>query len=545
MALSRLAGDAKVTDRRLAVIWVCAVVRLGFYAAMLPLWEGFDEWGHFAVIRSVASGQALPSRAAALQPDIESSLQQAPVPWEMRNMPAPFATQDAYWAFSAEQRQDREIAFARRSAAPNLVAMTQYEALQAPLYYWLMAPVMWLLGGLGLAVQVMVLRWLSVLIAACTIPLIYAIGREIFDDLELALGCAAVTALMPEFALDVARVANDCLAVPLFTLVIYLGLRILRLGLSYRRAAWLGLALGAGLLTKAYFLSALPGVAVLLAHEVWRGQKKLPPALLAGAASVAVAGWWYARNLFTTGTLAGLSEAVQLRQTGWLATLQAAARISWPKAIDSVLLSHIYFGAWSSMTVRSWIYHLLYGVALAGVIGLAREIRRPGIWWLLIVYIGFWVGQSYNIVLLFLAKGVPTSMGWYLYAVVGAEVTLCVAGLQRWIGRWAILLGTVLFALLDLYTVNVVAMPYYTGMIRHRANGTLEAMQIAKLGGLGLDGVFGRLAIYKAPLVLPSIVAALWVAYVSATVWLAVASAGRSPNSCATQSISSPPPKPV
>ena len=191
-----------MTDRRLAAIWVCAVVRLGFYGAMLPVWEGFDEWGHFSVIRSVASGQALPSRDSRVAPDIESSLQQAPVPWEMRHMPTPFATQEVFWAFSADTRHEREIAFAHRSAAPNLSTLTQYEALQAPLYYWLMAPVMWLLGGLGIGVQVLAVRWLGILIATCTIPLIYAIGRELFDDHELALGCAAVTALMPEFALD-------------------------------------------------------------------------------------------------------------------------------------------------------------------------------------------------------------------------------------------------------------------------------------------------------------------------------------------------------
>jgi len=510
-------------NRRLAAIWLCAVVRLGFYAAMLPMWEGFDEWAHFAVIRAVASGQALPPRDLGVPPDIEASLQQAPVPWEMRGMSAPFATQDVYWAFPAEQRHEREIAFAHGSAAPNAVALSAYEALQAPLYYWLMAPVVWLLSGLGLAVQVMAVRWLSALIAASVIPLVYAIGQEIFDDENLALGCAAVAALMPEFALDVARVGNDCLAVPLFTLVIWLGLRVIRLGLSYRRAAWLGLALGAGLLTKAYFLAALPGVALLLAREVWRGQKKLPPALLAVATSIAVAGWWYARNLFTTGTLTGLSEAVQLRQDGWRSMLQGAVRVPWLKAIDGVLLSHLYFGGWSSLTVRSWMYHVLYAVALAGAIGVTTRLRRPAIWWLLAVYLGVWIGQFYNIVLLFLAKGVATSMGWYLYAVLGAEVTLCTVGLRRWLGQGATVLGTVLFGLLDLYTVNAVAIPYYTGMIRHKASGALELVGFGKFGVFGLVGIFGRLAAYKGPLILPGILETLWVAYVASTVWLMVA----------------------
>ena len=40
---------------RIYVIWACFAARLLFYAAMLPLWEGFDEWAHFAVIRTMAT----------------------------------------------------------------------------------------------------------------------------------------------------------------------------------------------------------------------------------------------------------------------------------------------------------------------------------------------------------------------------------------------------------------------------------------------------------------------------------------------------------
>ena len=49
------------------------------------------------------------------------------------------------------------------------------------------------------------------------IPLVFLIGRELFADDRLALGSAAVVALMPELAISVARVANECLAVVLYT----------------------------------------------------------------------------------------------------------------------------------------------------------------------------------------------------------------------------------------------------------------------------------------------------------------------------------------
>ena len=46
-------------------IWLCFLARVWFYAAVLPVWEGYDEWSHFAVIRLVAlRGQVLPPRLA-------------------------------------------------------------------------------------------------------------------------------------------------------------------------------------------------------------------------------------------------------------------------------------------------------------------------------------------------------------------------------------------------------------------------------------------------------------------------------------------------
>ena len=89
---------------RITVIWACFAARLLFYAAMLPLWEGFDEWAHFAAIRAMAShGVALVPRNAPVPRDVAESLNLAPVAWELRNYPPPAVTEDAFWT-SARRR---------------------------------------------------------------------------------------------------------------------------------------------------------------------------------------------------------------------------------------------------------------------------------------------------------------------------------------------------------------------------------------------------------------------------------------------------------
>jgi len=475
-------------SRTLAIIWVCFAARLFFYAAMQPPWEGYDEWAHFSVIRLMACGHALVDRNAPVPADIDQSLDTWPRPWELRNLPP---------------------------HSPR--GLTAYEALQPPLYYWLATPLVWASRTWPLATQIMLVRFFSTLIASLIVPLVGYIVYDVFEDERVAVAAAAMTALMPGLAIDVARVGNDSLAVLIFTLLIWLGLR---------PAGWaLGVTLGLGLLTKAYFLVAIP--ALLFFPRNWRWRALAPP--------LAIAGWWYARNLWTTGTLAGLSESVMLRDTTTHDLLQRVAHMPWLKAIDAILLSHIYFGGWSSLTIRSWMYHLFYLIIPLAAIGLLQFLwgRRPRLrgdvhvptpaegrvtshetlLWLIAIYLAFWLAQLYNAFLIYASKGVPASMGWYLYAVIAAEVALCVAGRY-----WVAATGAVLFALLDLYTVHLIAIPYYTGVIAHKPTGALLAVHLADLGHAGFLHTFDRLAAFK-PLG-PEFLIALWVFYVAATVAL-------------------------
>ena len=510
----------------LAVLWACFLARLLFYSSMLPLWEGYDEWSHFAVVRAVAfKGELLPARDGPLPRDVEAWLNLAPVPWEMRYLPPPALSEDEFWQLAPEARAQRQAAFramprewSREDAVGRLTA---YEALQPPLYYWLMAPVLRILAGARLVWQVLLLRWVGSLIASLAVTLVFRLGQLVFADARMALGSAAVVALMPGMALDVARVGNDCLAVVLFTWLTVLALR----PEEPRRDWLLGVVLGLGLLTKAYFLAALPAI-------VWvRGKRSWRPLL----AAAALAGWWYARNLATNGTLTGLSESVMLRDLGVPGLLGRAISLPWRTAADAILFSHLYFGGWSSLTVRSWIYHVFYVVVVAAAVGLALRWRERTLRILAAIYAAFWLGEFYNALLEWASKGLPGSMGWYLYAVVAAEVVLCVAGLaalapERFRG-WAAAAGAILFSSLDWYTVHAVAIPYYTGMIRHKPNGAPGLLHLADFRAVGWHAAFERLTEFQA---LPQgALEALWAAYLAATVlsvaaaWSGVVRAGR------------------
>src|ERR1700720_2208235 len=73
--------------------------------------------------------------------EVQVSLQLAPVPWGLRGMPNPSVTEDDYWRLPPEQRVERRWQLSTIpqswSRQPDLSGQRIYEALQAPLYYWL------------------------------------------------------------------------------------------------------------------------------------------------------------------------------------------------------------------------------------------------------------------------------------------------------------------------------------------------------------------------------------------------------------------------
>lgn len=505
----------------LASIWVCFLLRGWFYASVFPLWEGYDEFAHFGVIRAVAlKGMWLVPRDQPGPRDVEESFKCVPIPWEVRgwNVFRASLTEEAYWALPPEERRARQAHLREIPASWQLQDSTggisAYEALQPPLYYWLMAPVLAAMKGSGLLAQVMVLRWIGIGLASLAVPLTFAIASKVVRREPVALGCAAVVAVMPGFATNAARISNEPLSILIFTLLIWAGLRALERAPDTGSGAALGTILGLGLLTKAYFLTAVPAVILLM---VYRYRKAWLAAVTASAISIAIAGWWYARNMVTTGTLSGLAEPVMLRGRGLATQLHAIFHVPWLRAVDVILVSHLYFSGWSSLTVRSWMYHVFFAIALLAALGLIAQLRRVSVVWLLAVYGFFWIGQLYNVVLQYLTKGLAGSMGWYMYAVVACEAVLCAVAFGRW-RLQAVALGTILFGALDLYAAHWIVIPYYTGIIGHRANGALAAFHVSQLRSVGFVNVFARLAANKPGLISPPVLMILWVLYLAATI---------------------------
>ena len=446
---------------RVWLVWILFLVRGSFYCAMLPLWEGWDEYAHFAWLQHWVDKGTLPGFHDPVSREIDESMRLAPLAYELRWIGPPYLTHQQWWTLPQASREDRRRRL--RALPPDYAhqAATHvfdfYEAQQPPLYYWLLAPALRWAAEWPLESRVLLIRLLSMALASLAIPLAWLAARCVAGD-ELAVFCAALLAVAPGFAIDVSRVANDCLAIVLVGVLFWLVLR------PDASAVRVGVVLGAALLSKAYLLALVPGIVILW----FRRRRDLAVSL---GLAVALAGWWYGRNLMMGYSL-----------SGWLMHADARTlaseffRINWLSAAHVIAKSFLWFGAWSFLTLKSWMYTLMELGTLAGV-ALAVRQRNPRLWVPAVLTLPYFLAMGYGVVVYAATQQVPNLPGWYLWPLAAPMAVILVTGLRR----FSIVMIAALAAM-DLYGVIALLVPYYAGLAeRNRAGGAQFLTALARL----------------------------------------------------------------
>ncbi len=345
------------------------------YAALLPLWEGFDEPFHYAYVQTVSrEGRAPVRKVDGISAEVRASLELAPASHVVqRNLPG-VTTYAEWFRLPAEERARRRAAL--RSMAPELGDRiprdgSNYEAQQAPLAYVLMAPLDRLWAGAPLPDRVWRIR--AAVGAAAALAAAWgmlALGRQLGLPGAWAAWAAFLLLSSQMFYAASAHIGNDWLAIamaPWFfaAAAAYAGRP------DARRGAALGGLLAAGLLAKAYYLALLP-LAVGLALWKRRGAAAVlaPLAVLAGP--------WYWRNWTLYGTVTGALESITDHGAADIAG--ALARMPWAAVLGSSARRSLWtgnnlFDSFSSATLNAML-----ALAAAGALLYLRTAwrKRPG-----------------------------------------------------------------------------------------------------------------------------------------------------------------------
>jgi hypothetical protein len=163
------------------------------------------------------------------------------------------------------------------------------------------------------------------------------------------------------------------------------------------------------------------------------------------------------RNVMIGMPLTGWQESVPVGQTirGGIALLHHGL---WLNEIHTIAKSFTWFGAWSFISLRAWMYLVLEGFAAIGIL-IGLTFKRERQWAPLVFTIWFAIAITVGAASYYAVHQVAGIPGWYLWPAGGALGILVVAGLRR----WSVSL-TAMLALTDLYGVTSRMMPYYAGL---------------------------------------------------------------------------------
>jgi hypothetical protein len=254
-------GTRASTFKRLNyfTLWTSlAIFLIGLgYIALLPPFEGFDEYAHYSSIRQIADTGKLPVYGESF---VDQNVEQY-----MNIAPMPGGT--TYQAFFANAETVANYQHYRRLAANWIFApgsIKNWEAQHPPLYYLLMAPIMRAAEQLSLPTQMLMLRSVSYVLAFVGLMIGWrATWRGAVPDGAVA-GYLFYPILIPMFFGEFARIGNDSLCVFLIGLIYSLALRLeYQDEFDPKNAFALGICFALGLLTKAFFIPVLAGYALL------------------------------------------------------------------------------------------------------------------------------------------------------------------------------------------------------------------------------------------------------------------------------------------
>ncbi|HWQ56286.1 MAG TPA: hypothetical protein VN442_21545 [Bryobacteraceae bacterium] len=527
-------------------VWLAFIVRGAFYCVQQPMWEGYDEWAHFAYIQHIADRGTVPASTDPVSTEVQQSLMLVPLSQSAAMVADGTITHGAFWQLTPGERLRREQELRQLSSntmptVPATKAPNGYEAQQPPLYYLLLTLPYLAVKSLSLPAQVLLLRLFSLVVVSTVVFLSYAVACRVFRGEQLSFLVPVLIACLPGLFINVCRVGNESLSIVLISAVILLSLRVLRSDARIRDWAIWGGLLGAALLTKAYALAFLPLLPLVAGLRIRKNSSTVRATvlgcLLACGLVALIAGWWYWRSWITTGTLSGEQLDVASARFTLMEKVRAISMLGWCTVIDSAAFSHIWVGGWSFLVVRSWMYRVFEIAAVLAIVGIlvtaARTVRhaiRTGVLGLsgdrLVILVSTYtlacLALAYHSLVTFLVTQTSTALGWYLYSVVVAEVILVASGMSALFGGpWArrgLAVLCVVAAALDLYTVHFISTPYYSGLVAHQGSGALSTFRIQMLSNLGgIEEIFHRLSLNETDCLGPSVVSISWAAYLCAT----------------------------
>ena len=389
MTAAITAADQRREWLLILLLLAIMLVKGAVWALAFPLWQGPDEDDHYAVIQFIGEQGRLPDEADLdLADEIALSRDLADV-GRINYRP------EQRQSFSNTPEGPGEAALAAlppatRSSAPQLGAVGKL--LHATPIYYALAAIPYRLVGYesDLLVRAMVQRLLVVLLSSPIVIAAYLLTRLLLPNQPLLrITVPVLVAFHPQLTQMTAVISVDGFFFLIYTLLIYLSVRVLQDGLTLRRTLAIALTFALGVLVKPTLNGFAPLVALVVAYEWWRRRgsraRVVWLAVLMNALILLPVGWWMQRSWRLNGDLFYFNPVVE------------GHRIILNPFYDYGFFTHMadyYRSVWGGIFVTWWahfgwldtalppvvytILRLLTFLAIAGLLLQLWRMRRRG-----------------------------------------------------------------------------------------------------------------------------------------------------------------------
>ena len=407
-ALSLLLLVRAVTNRPLSrrsrfvrpaiAVGLIAFVNAGTWALITPAFNAPDEPSHFAYAQYFAETGHGPARTPTAQApysteetlalngvDLYSQISNALArpPW--------LAVEQTQWAREASTQH----------TANNGGGFTEAASPHQPAYYALLAPAYLAVRSQSTFSQLTAMRLVSALLGAIVAICAFGVVRELLPrQRAAAVAAGLLVAFHPMFGFISGAINNDNGINAAAALSLYLVIRGLRRGLTWRLALALGATLAIAPLMKETGYEIYPAVAVGLLGMIWR-RHRLRDAVswaAAAAAFLAVHGGWSLLQPVFYPRVAGQPSGGGIAASGALTTAEHMPgrflvylwelflpRLSfmgplfppgWPFKAVYLVRGWASFG-WYTWSFPNWVYGvILAGMVATGLLALSTGIRE-------------------------------------------------------------------------------------------------------------------------------------------------------------------------
>lgn len=417
-------------SQNLFLFFSLAILLIGSgYALIVPIFEGFDETAHFSRVLEISS-----SRLSFLKNHsyIHESIfnYKGPSPYNSGN--PPFDHEKSYRNFFSDNAKISfyEKEYRQSHEVSNFIFSPQenWEYQHPPLYYLILAPFINFFSDISLLNKIILLRILSFLMALGGILFAYKAIKDNVDSSRndfLRLGFLVYPAIFPMFFLEFSRLGNDSLAL-FFSGILFLALSEFNKDPSnLKKSSFVGFILGLGLLTKALFVPILLAILFFYSTQIFFGRSKKPffkGLLLILLMTTLTAGGWYLYKYLVFSDIGAGIEALQLNQQGGLVAglKEHFAIINFLRALIVPIATFSWAGSWSLTRMPIALYVPLICISLFFFLIYFLKIKRnllDSSSFLVWLFLFFYAGLTYHILITIALGGVATSPGWYLHVL--------------------------------------------------------------------------------------------------------------------------------